>query len=215
MDYNNKPHDYFSNTREEMLHFLPTNAKRVLDVGCGDGVFAKAVKEKNNAEVWGIELMVDEADKAKKILDKTFSGTCEDNIDNLPDDYFDVIYFNDVLEHLVDPYTVLERIKLKLKKQGRIISSIPNVRYHNTFMKVLFQKDWKYEDYGVMDITHLRFFTGKSIKRMYEEAGFRVEKHHGINRSKSLKVYLYNILFLFTALDIMYPQYVTVAVKES
>ena len=126
-----------------------------------------------------------------------------------------MIYFNDVLEHLVDPYTVLERIKLKLKKQGRIISSIPNVRYHNTFMKVLFQKDWKYEDYGVMDITHLRFFTGKSIKRMYEEAGFRVEKHHGINRSKSLKVYLYNILFLFTALDIMYPQYVTVAVKES
>ena len=118
------------------------------------------------------------------------------------------------LEHLVDPYLVLEQIKSKLKKQGRIISSIPNVRYHNTFMKVLFQKDWKYEDYGVMDRTHLRFFTGKSIRRMYEEAGFRVEKNHGINRSKSLKVYLYNILFLFTALDIMYPQYVTVAVKE-
>lgn len=65
MDYKNKPHDYFSNTREEMIHFLPNNAKSVLDVGCGDGVFAKAVKKKNSAEVWGIELMEDEAAKAK------------------------------------------------------------------------------------------------------------------------------------------------------
>uniref|UniRef100_UPI004049A7E5 methyltransferase domain-containing protein n=2 Tax=Flavobacterium TaxID=237 RepID=UPI004049A7E5 len=124
-----------------------------------------------------------------------------------------VIYFNDVLEHLIDPYTVLKKIKQKLSLNGVIISSIPNVRYHNTFMNVLIKKDWKYEDYGVMDFTHLRFFTEKSIIRMYEEAGYKIKLSEGINKSRSIKPLLYNIPFLFTQLDIRYPQFATVVTK--
>jgi 2-polyprenyl-3-methyl-5-hydroxy-6-metoxy-1,4-benzoquinol methylase len=211
MDYENKPDGYYDNIRNEMIKYMPENPEKIIDVGCGNGAFAEVVKKQTGAEVWGIEYMDNEAQIAKQKLDNVFSGKCEDYIDELPDHYFDVIYFNDVLEHLVDPYMVLDKIKHKLAPGGVIISSIPNVRYHNTFMRVLIKKDWRYEDFGVMDRTHLRFFTKKSIRRMYEELGYSVVKHEGINKSRSVKPYLYNIPVFFTQLDIRYPQYATVA----
>lgn len=211
MDYENKPDGYYNNARDEMLDFLPKTAKKVLDVGCGNGIFADIIKKINNAEVWGIELMEQEALKAKDILYKLFVGPCEDHIDTLPDNYFDVIYFNDVLEHLVDPYTVLANIKKKLSPGGVVISSIPNIRYHNIFMKLVFKKKFEYESFGVLDKTHLRFFTKSSIRNMYTNLGYEIVTHKGINGSKSLKPILYNIPMFFTAMDIKYPQYATVA----
>jgi 2-polyprenyl-3-methyl-5-hydroxy-6-metoxy-1,4-benzoquinol methylase len=209
--YENKPQGYYDNVREEMLKYLPENAKKILDIGCGNGAFASLVKQKNDAEVWGIELMEEEAKVAVDVLDKVFVGNCEKHIGGLPENYFDVIYMNDVLEHLVDPYSVLETLKSKLAPNGVVISSIPNVRFFRTFSKVLFSKDWKYDEYGVMDKTHLRFFTGKSIKRMYEDLGYSILTHEGINVTRSLKPILFNIPFLFTQMDIRNVQYATVA----
>lgn len=211
MDYHNKPADYYSNVRSEMLEYLPKDASRIIDIGCGNGAFGKVIREKREAEVWGIELMPHEAAQASEALHKVFSGPVEDHLESLPDDYFDVAYCNDVLEHLADPYEVLRKLKFKLKPGGVVISSIPNIRYHNALIKLLVKKDWQYEKFGVMDHTHLRFFTGKSIRRMYEELGYAVVLHEGINMSRSLKPYLYNIPILFTGLDIRYPQYATVA----
>ena len=112
MDYENKPDGYYNDDREEMLYFLPKDAKKVLDVGCGNGIFTASIKKANDAEVWRIELMDDEILKVKNILDKSFAGPCEDHIDSLPDNYFDAIYFNDILEHLVDPYDVLRELRV-------------------------------------------------------------------------------------------------------
>lgn len=209
--YEDKPQGYYYKVRKEMLNYLPETAKKILDIGCGNGAFSSLVKEKNNAEVWGIELMEEEAKVALNVLDKVFIGACENHLDALPEQYFDVIYLNDVLEHLVDPYSVLESLKSKLASNGVVISSIPNVRFFRTFSKVLFSKDWKYEDHGVMDKTHLRFFTGKSIKRMYDELGYTIITHEGINVTKSIKPILFNILFLFTQMDVRNVQYATVA----
>jgi len=209
--YQNKPSGYYDNVRKEMLKYLPANAKKVMDVGCGNGAFASLVKQKNEAEVWGIELMEQEAKVAQTVLDKVFIGNCEKHIDDLPQNYFDVIYFNDVLEHLADPYSVLDILKSKLSPNGVIISSLPNVRFYRAFYKVVFLKDWKYDEYGIMDRTHLRFFTGKSIRRMYEELGYDILIHEGINITKSLKPILFNILMLFTQMDIRIHQYATVA----
>jgi 2-polyprenyl-3-methyl-5-hydroxy-6-metoxy-1,4-benzoquinol methylase len=211
MDYNNKPSGYYDNVRLEMLKYLPKDAKKIMDVGCGNGAFAEIIKEKNNAEVWGIEYMEEHGKDAIPKLDKVFIGPCEDFVENLPEGYFDVIYFNDVLEHLVDPYWVLDVLKSKLAKGGVIISSIPNVRFYKSFMKVLLNKEWKYEDHGIMDKTHMRFFTKKSIKRMYEELGYEVLSHEGINRSKSIKPYLFYLLTFFTQLDMRFVQFATVA----
>jgi 2-polyprenyl-3-methyl-5-hydroxy-6-metoxy-1,4-benzoquinol methylase len=211
MDYDNKPDGYYDNIRHEMIQFLPSDANKILDVGCGNGAFADALKDITNAEVWGIEYMEDQAKIALGKLDKVFSGPCENFLDELPDNYFDAIYFNDVLEHLVDPYMVLDKIKNKLTNNGVVISSVPNVRHHKTFLKTLFHKDWKYLDHGVMDRTHLRFFTGKSIRAMYEDLGYTVLLHKGLNKSKSIKPFLYNIPLLFTHMDIRNLQYATVA----
>ncbi|MFT6096132.1 MAG: 2-polyprenyl-3-methyl-5-hydroxy-6-metoxy-1,4-benzoquinol methylase [Nonlabens sp.] len=211
MDYDNKPDGYYDNIRHEMIQFLPSDANKILDVGCGNGAFAEALKDITNAEVWGIEYMEDQAKIALGKLDKVFSGPCENFLDELPDNYFDAIYFNDVLEHLVDPYMVLDKIKNKLTNNGVVISSVPNVRHHKTFLKTLFHKDWKYLDHGVMDRTHLRFFTGKSIRAMYEDLGYTVLLHKGLNKSKSIKPFLYNIPLLFTHMDIRNLQYATVA----
>ncbi|MFB0904088.1 MAG: class I SAM-dependent methyltransferase [Nonlabens sp.] len=211
MDYDNKPDGYYDNIRHEMIQFLPSDANKILDVGCGNGAFADALKDITNAEVWGIEYMEDQAKIALGKLDKVFSGSCENFLDELPDNYFDAIYFNDVLEHLVDPYMVLNKIKNKLTNNGVVISSVPNVRHHKTFLKTLFHKDWKYLDHGVMDRTHLRFFTGKSIRAMYEDLGYTVLLHKGLNKSKSIKPFLYNIPLLFTHMDIRNLQYATVA----
>lgn len=214
MNYNNKPDSYYSKMRLEMLKYLPKDSLKILEIGCGNGCFGEYLKKENNREVWGIELMPDEGKEAEKILDRVFIGKCEDFINELPDNYFDAIYCNDVLEHLFDPYSLLKDLKSKLSNKGVVISSIPNIRYHNQFKMFLFNKDWKYQDHGIMDFTHMRFFTGKSIRRMYEEAGYIVKAHEGINKTKSLKPYLLNILFLFTQWDIFYLQYATVASKS-
>lgn len=214
MDYKNKPKGYYDNIRTEMLKYLPKTAKKVIDIGCGNGAFAAAIKAQNNAEVWGIEYMEAHGIKAKNKLDKIYIGKCEDFIKELPNNYFDVIYFNDVLEHLAYPDNVLKIIKSKLVKNGVVISSIPNMRFYKTFKRLLFKKDWKYEEYGVMDKTHLRFFTKKSIKRMYEDLGYTIIKHEGINKSKSIKPYLFYTLTLFTQLDMQYVQFATVAKKD-
>ncbi|MCF6307119.1 MAG: class I SAM-dependent methyltransferase [Flavobacteriaceae bacterium] len=213
MDYKNKEDGYFKNLRPEMLSLLPKNAKTVLDIGCADGSFALSVKNTCNAKVWGVEYMEDQAIIASKKIDKVLTGAIEDVLVNLPENHFDVIYLNDVLEHLIDPYSILKGLKSKLKDNGVIISSIPNIRYHKVLVSLIFNKDWDYKDHGILDRTHLRFFTKKSIKKMYNNAGYTIVSHHGINPSKSIKPWIYNILFLFTALDIRFLQYATIAKK--
>ena len=213
MDYTKKANDYFNHERPEMMAFLPKNCKTLLDVGCGEGTFAAQIKNSEGLEAWGIELMEIPGKAAAKILDTVFVGPCQDFLTDLPDNYFDVIYCNDVLEHLVDPYTVLSILRTKLSTNGCVISSIPNIRYHKAFKKVWLKKDWKYEGHGIFDKTHLRFFTKKSIARMYNDAGYTIISHQGINRTRSLKPYLYNIPFFFTAMDMCYLQFATVARK--
>jgi 2-polyprenyl-3-methyl-5-hydroxy-6-metoxy-1,4-benzoquinol methylase len=213
MDYQNKKGKYYNNQRTEMLEFFPSNSKTVLDVGCGQGSFAKQIKDLYHTETWGIEYMESHALEAQKVLDKVFIGECEKFIEDLPDNYFDAIYFNDVLEHLFDPYKVLEKMKQKLTAKGMIISSLPNIRYHSALKMLILNKDWKYEDSGVMDHTHVRFFTKKSIERMYNSLGFKILQHKGINKTRSLKPFLYNLLLFCSASDIFYVQYATVVKK--
>jgi len=197
-----------------MVDFMPENAKTILDVGCGEGAFAGFIKDKFELEAWGIEMNTEPAKIAESRLDKVLIGPCENQITQLPDNYFDVIYFNDVIEHLVDPYVVLAEIKSKLTENGVIITSIPNVRYFRVLKMLISNKEWKYEKDGVMDKTHLRFFTSKSIQRMYKDLGFNIISHQGINKTKSIKPYLYNIPLLFTAMDMFYIQFATVVKKN-
>lgn len=210
----NEDKNYFSYCREEMMEFIPDTATKILEVGCASGSFGELIKQKNNAEVWGIEYNYDIAKKAEKKLDKVMVGDINNLINEIPDDYFDCIVFNDVLEHLADPALVLKKIKSKLSQKGNIVASIPNVRYIGVLKGLILKKDWKYMDFGVLDKTHLRFFTQKSIERLFKEAGYKILKIKGINNSKSFKFNIFNFFTLGFFSDIKFLQYGCLVEKE-
>ena len=198
---------YFINDRPELMAFLPPEAKTILDVGCAEGYFGVSIKNRNQAEVWGIEYQEEAAEKASEKLDKVLQGDVQQLTEKLPDNHFQLITCNDVLEHLVDPYTTIEKLKKKLTSDGHLFACLPQIRYYKTLIEIIFKADFKYVDAGVMDRTHLRFFTKKSIRRMFEEAGYEVIKIKGVNRSKSIRPYLLTILSLGFISDSHYIQY--------
>ncbi len=206
-----KPDFYYDGDREDMLKYVPANAKVILEVGCGEGNFAFALKRRNNAEVWGMELDPVSGRKAGGKLDKVLIGDAGPLVKELPDRYFDAVVFNDVLEHLVDPYSLLDYVKIKLKSGGVVVSSVPNIRYFRALIEIIWHQQWRYTDYGTFDRTHLRFFTQKSIADMYGEAGYRVLQMEGTRRSKSIRPVLLNILFFGKLSDSKYLQFATVA----
>ena len=208
-----KPDNYYQNAREEVLPFIPGDATRALEVGCGEGHFGARLKARGVREVWGIELAEDAARRASDRLERVLVGDIGRLIQALPAGYFDVVVFNDVLEHLVDPYDVLARIPICLNQKGVVVSSIPNIRFLPTFYELLAHKEWEYEESGILDRTHLRFFTVTSIPRMYERLGYEVLRHEGINPIEHLprRYRLANTLLRGRLSDMRFTQFATVA----
>ncbi len=206
MDKKNK--QYYSYSRPEIAMLIPDDCKKMLDVGCGQGNFSFQIKkERPDSEVWGIEINKNEAEIAKNRIDKVLIGSVEETIGLLPETYFDCIIFNDVLEHLLDPWKILNEIKGKLKNNGIIICSIPNIRHISILKKLLIDGDWKYGKEGILDKTHLRFFTKKSAVRMFGQLGYEIIKIKGINKTKWWKSILLNIFSFGLLSETNYVQF--------
>jgi 2-polyprenyl-3-methyl-5-hydroxy-6-metoxy-1,4-benzoquinol methylase len=202
---------YYRRRRPEMLRFVPATAKRVLEVGCAQGAFAAMVKERTRAEVWGIEFNPQAAARARAVIDRVLVGDADEQIAELPGSYFDAIVCNDVLEHLVNPCATLTHLRRKLKPDGVVVASIPNIRYAPALSKVVFRKDFPQDDEGVFDRTHLRFFTRKSIVRLFETAGFTMQRIKGINAYYGPLSLLLTVLSFGYFADGFYMQYACVA----
>ena len=202
--------NYYKFTRPEVAAFVPKSIKTILDIGCGEGAFLHSIKEQIGAETWGVELVPEVAEKAKRQVENVLIGKIEDVLNLIPDGYFDCITFNDVLEHLLEPANVLNMVKTKLSRNGVIIASIPNVRYFFNLYELLVKKDWEYKDAGILDSTHYRFFTQKSMLRMFELAGYNVINQTGINEIKLWKFRFLNFLFNGYFTDTKYLQFVCV-----
>jgi len=170
---------YFGHSRDEMIPFVPVSAESILDVGCGAGAFGGNLKRAIGCRIIGIELNEEAALEAKLHLDQVYCQSASD-VDFTALGRFDVIVFNDVLEHLQDPWEVLCRAKAALNPDGRIVASIPNVRFFPVVRDLLMKADWEYQDFGVLDKTHLRFFTKKSTERLFEQSGLTVDLIKGI-----------------------------------
>jgi SAM-dependent methyltransferase len=209
-----KPDDYFIQTRPEMLEYIPETAERILEAGCASGLFGAQLKQRSNVEVWGIEYDSESAESARQRLDMVLAGDILPLTDHLPDAYFDCAIFNDVLEHLIDPFAVLLKLKGKLAKGGIVVCSIPNIRFYHTFKKFIVNKQWKYEDAGIMDKTHLRFFTKASIVDMFDSLGYKILKLQGINGIDSWKFSLLNSLSFGYLSDTRYLQFACVATPK-
>lgn len=172
------PYGHFA--RAEVAPYVPASAKTLLDVGCNTGAFGEALKTVRQIEVWGVEPNEDAASRAAGVLDVVvrapFDGDCP-----VPAAQFDVITFNDVLEHLVDPWDALRIAKSKLRPGGCVVASLPNLLHKENLLHILRDRDFRYETAGIRDRTHLRFFTLLSSQRMFTDCGYRVRVAKGIN----------------------------------
>jgi 2-polyprenyl-3-methyl-5-hydroxy-6-metoxy-1,4-benzoquinol methylase len=219
LDYASKTAEYFVDARPEMLSFVPTNCRRLLDVGCGTGTFGASLKQDRPVEVWGVEPFASAAVKAAGKLDRVITGPFGPETD-LPVGTFDCIVFNDVLEHMVAPDQALRYAKTLLSAGGTILASIPNVRYLPVLWQLAVCGRWDYEDCGVLDKTHLRFFTRSSLLRMFQDEGYTVKSIDGINpyqgipnvRRRLWRVYrIVNAVAFGQLSDMKYLQFAVVA----
>jgi predicted TPR repeat methyltransferase len=167
--------NYYRHQRPELVAQVDRGAARVLDVGCGAGMISAAIREERApGEIWGVEAVDKVARQAElnPALDRVLAGDIAELLDQLPPAYFSHIVAGDVLEHLVDPWTVLAGLRACMEPGGKFICSIPNIRNFSFIGELLFRKRFRYRDSGVMDRTHLRFFTRRDIEDMFTGAGF-------------------------------------------
>ena len=211
MNLTDKSEGYYDSIRADMLKYIPHDVKKTLEFGCGSGGFSGLVKDKFGAEVWAVEIDGRSAKAASEKLDKVINCDAQEAIAKLPDNCFDCIIFFDVLEHLVDPYSLLYDIKTKLTKEGVIVASIPNIRYYRSFVKLVIHGDWDYKDHGILDKTHLRFFTYKSIVKLFNELAFEILEIEGIHPTSSRTFKFLNASLLNSIGDIRYKHFAVVA----
>lgn len=200
--------------REDLIKLIPEGAKKILDVGCGVGKTGQLLKEEGFEDVFAIELDPIAAARARPYYKEVILGDVEKEILHFSRGYFDCILYGDVLEHLVDPWKILRSHREILKDDGTIICSIPNIRYYKVLRPLVLDGRWEYVDLGIMDRTHLRFFTLKTIEDMFRETGFEIKKVIKKKRcSKTMK--MINRLFFDRFIDFLVIQYRIVGAKTS
>jgi len=205
--------DYHGRPRREMLPFVPVGARRVLDIGCGAGAFGAGLKAEggDGIEVWGVELDPDAAARAGEVLDRVITGDARRAPAELAGEVFDCLVLNDVLEHLREPADLLRDLRPLLAPGGRIVASLPNVRYFFNVVDLALHGRWEYTDEGILDRTHLRFFTRRSMGDLFTAAGYTVESRTGLNATGSRAFRLFDLLTLGRFADMGYLQFACVA----
>lgn len=214
-EYSGKVKHYFSSERAEMIPFIPIGVRTLLEVGCGTGAFASNLKTLYNVEVTAIEPHQSSSEMASKALDRVLNLDVEAGISALQGSKFDCIVFNDVLEHLTDPWDILKKVRGLVSPGGKVVVSLPNIRYMPVFKEFVIDGNWRYQRDGVMDKTHLRFFTKKTIQEMFVSSGYVITAMQGINRIEfPWKYSLINTLTRGRLEDTRYQQYACVATPD-
>lgn len=165
-----------------MLRFIPANVTSILDVGCSTGAFGREVRQRiRSGRLVGVEPNSVAASEALSAFDAVHVGMFPDVAGELGSELFDVIFFNDVLEHMPQPENALKAASKLLAHGGVVVASIPNVRHISVLGPLLLQGDFRYRESGILDQTHLRFFTKKTIRRLFADSGWTVDRLEAIN----------------------------------
>nr|WP_307990857.1 methyltransferase domain-containing protein [uncultured Niameybacter sp.] len=175
---NDKYTSYFDIGDINNSHAIAVNMigfnKSVLEIGCSSGFVSKALKERG-CTVVGIDIDECVLEEAKKYCDEAYCMNVEKEelLQILGGRKFDVIYFGDVLEHLKNPENVLQKCSQLLTSEGFIVASIPNIAHGSVRLKLLEGK-FEYTDIGLLDKTHVRFFTKESIEQMFKLCDYTI-----------------------------------------
>jgi SAM-dependent methyltransferase len=172
---------YYDNVNTSLLETIPSGAQVVLEIGCGAGRLGAHYKSRNpDCTYYGVEIDGRAAAIAAGRLNMVLCGSVESvNLDFLKESV-DCIVYGDVLEHLIDPWKVIQDHKALLKPEGKIAACIPNVQNWEVVLDLL-RGRWTYQDSGQLDRTHLRFFTLDSVLSLFQTAGLKVENLLGIS----------------------------------
>ncbi len=204
---------YQQEPRKELLDLIPLENRNgnVLEIGAGAGDTLLYAKEKEFAKnIYGVELCnIENSNQTNSIFSNFIIGNIETLELPFDKNSFDVIICGDVLEHLVDPYKVLKVLKTYLKEDGVMVASIPNIREFKTMKKIFFDGDFKYEDSGILDRTHLKFFTKKNIIDLFKNEGFDILKIVSSNKGLAMR-YLKRLRIFKLFLQIFFEELVTV-----
>lgn len=159
---------------QELLESIPRDCRRLIEVGCSSGALAREYKKLNpQCDYLGIDVDSDYAQMAGRYCDRTLAM----DIEAAPEEFYgahsdvDCWIFGDSLEHLVDPWRVLTSIRRYLPAHGCVVACIPNAQYWR-LQAQLACGDFRYEDSGILDRTHLRWFTRKTMVEMFKSSGY-------------------------------------------
>jgi SAM-dependent methyltransferase len=171
------PEDYYDHARLALLDLFPRPPTRLLDVGCGSGATGAAAKTRwPGAETIGIEIVPEAAQRATARLDRVVAGSAEAlDLAAAGISGVDGVILADVLEHLVDPWRFLERLRAVLDPSAMVVASIPNIA-NLWLLDELAAGRFAYTADGLLDRTHLRFFTRQSIAALFDGAGYDIER---------------------------------------
>ncbi len=196
---------YYDWERTDAIDFLLKNVgdsnliKNVLELGCGTAKTASLLMKSLPIKSYkGIEKKTNAAEKAGEILTQVVMADFEDMIktkdyQGLNNDRYDLIVLLDVLEHLIDPWTAMNILTSWLNEGGYVLCSIPNAGNYYV-LKKLFLNRFDYEDRGILDKTHLRFFTFSTINNLFNQCGLTIEKRTTNSDLYILKLKIFNIL---------------------
>jgi len=172
--YQDKNADYYTRDKWWLVPFVEQGPHMVLDLGCASGrVGGKLLETGRAKEIIGVEIFAPAAEEAARVYKQVHVGDIEEMSIDYPNTFHYVIC-GDILEHLKDPYRVVSRIVSWLKPGGCLLVCVPNVRNFRVLRDLMFHGEWTYVESGILDKTHLRFFTKDSCRRMLEEAGLQV-----------------------------------------
>lgn len=168
-----------SNSHSLIHHLVAESGKagmEILEVGCSSGYVGATLVAKGH-RVTGVEVDPDAAEAARSVLQEVHTGDADGFFAAHPDRRYDAILLGDVLEHMVDPAATLRRCVAHLADSGSVAISLPCVT-HGSVRAMLLEGRWDYADYGLLDRTHLRFFSRKGMAELLAEAGLRIARLH-------------------------------------
>ena len=164
------------NYNAEIFGLIPGDTRRIVEAGCSNGNLARASKAARPAcEYIGIEIEPEYAELARSVCDRVVVG----DVEHLDDATFASLFpsdcwiFSDVLEHLYDPWTMLKRLRSHIAPDGTVLACIPNAQHWSVQWRIN-SGEFRYEDSGLLDRTHIRWFTKTTIVELFRTAGFTI-----------------------------------------
>lgn len=202
---NRAPEGYYQAVRLPMLSLVRGDPKSVLEVGCASGQTLAYMSDRGARYLVGVECCPQIAAQAQaRGVARIIVGDVERVDLDLEPNSFDLIIAGHVLEHLADPWSVVRTLTALLRPGGQLVAGLPNVRHQSVLLPLLLWGSWRYRSEGILDWTHLRFFSRQTICELMETAGLTVERivpefgrKHRIVNAVSLHVFRHFLAYAY------------------